>query len=382
MTITGQPTVTYAYDRNNRLLTETKAAADATEVTKYGYDNNGNQLWKAKETLKPAPGGAASFNVYVAGQTPRDDIELFEYDGFNQLTQSIVGDKTTTYSYNGDGLRITKNVNGTVTNHVWDGSSIVMELNNAGSITAEYLRGINLIAADMAGNRNYYLYNGHGDVIQLTQADGTVIKDYDYDAFGNEKNANPADINPFRYCGEYFDQETGTYYLRARYYNPGVGRFITENSYWGSMDDPLSLNLYTYCKNNPVAYIDPSGHFALAPLIPVADEALKAAVIYGGAALATGIAAKEAGEYLGPCLGDGLILDPAEQQSGVSMASMPYSGEPSIGLTTLPLKPQTVEDSIRSIPLELQSQMKIHVLPMEAQDNNMIIYSEGPGKTT
>ncbi|MCG8481809.1 MAG: RHS repeat-associated core domain-containing protein [Clostridia bacterium] len=63
---------------------------------------------------------------------------------------------------------------------------------------------------------------------------------------------DPVDINPFRYCGEYFDRETGTYYLRVRDYDPGVGRFTTEDRYRGNMSDPLSLNLYTYCRNNPV----------------------------------------------------------------------------------------------------------------------------------
>ena len=66
----------------------------------------------------------------------------------------------------------------------------------------------------------------------------------------------------FRYCGEYFDKETGTIYLRARYYDPTIGRFITEDSYWGKDNDPLSLNLYTYCYSNPINRFDPSGHRA------------------------------------------------------------------------------------------------------------------------
>ena len=76
---------------------------------------------------------------------------------------------------------------------------------------------------------------------------------YDYDAFGVEKNPDPQDENPFRYCGEYFDVETGTYYLRARYYNTEIGRFITE--------DPIrnGTNWYAYCSSNPIIYVDPSG---------------------------------------------------------------------------------------------------------------------------
>ena len=71
----------------------------------------------------------------------------------------------------------------------------------------------------------------------------------------------------FRYCGEYFDSETGTIYLRARYYNPTTDRFISRDSYAGRRSDPLSLNLYTYCQNNPVRYIDPSGHIIIEHIV-------------------------------------------------------------------------------------------------------------------
>ncbi len=107
---------------------------------------------------------------------------------------------------------------------------------------------------------NFLLSNCFCDVIQLTQTNGTVAKNYDYDAFGIEKNIDQNDTNPYRYCGEYYDTETGTIYLRARYYDPSMGRFISEDSYWGKIEDPLSLNLYTYCVNNPVIYVDPSGY--------------------------------------------------------------------------------------------------------------------------
>ncbi|WP_083878393.1 RHS repeat-associated core domain-containing protein [Acetivibrio cellulolyticus] len=121
------------------------------------------------------------------------------------------------------------------------------------------------------------MFNGHGDVEQLTDTSGGVIKGYDYDEFGNERNIDANDANPFRYCGEYYDKETGTIYLRARYYNPATGRFITEDSYWGEDIDPLSLNLYTYTENNPICYLDPSGH------IPTTYEAANMAEhIYDG----------------------------------------------------------------------------------------------------
>jgi len=79
------------------------------------------------------------------------------------------------------------------------------------------------------------------------------IKNYDYDAFGMEKNPEQLDSNPFRYCGEYTDLETNTLYLRNRHYNPAVGRFTSEDV------ARVGLNWYTYCGNNPIAFADPLG---------------------------------------------------------------------------------------------------------------------------
>jgi len=85
-----------------------------------------------------------------------------------------------------------------------------------------------------------------------------------YDAFGVEIDPDEDDTNPFRYAGQYYDTETGTYYLRARYYDPATGRFTQQDS-WDYSDpkDPLSLNLYVYCYGNPVRYVDLTGNFAI-----------------------------------------------------------------------------------------------------------------------
>ena len=128
-----------------------------------------------------------------------------------------------------------------------------------GAVSARYIRGINLISQENSSGTQYYAYNGHGDVVQLNNSSGAVLRQYDYDAFGVEKNPDPNDTNLFRYCGEYLDFETNTYYLRARYYDPGIGRFTSE--------DPIGagLNYYTYCYNNPVLFIDPSGLIGIMP---------------------------------------------------------------------------------------------------------------------
>ncbi len=155
-----------------------------------------------------------------------------------------------------------------------------MDMDDSDWYSAEvYVRGTNLLAkfSKQSGNvktdYQYYTQNAHGDVVNLTDADGAITKSYTYDAFGVEVHPDTGDANVFRFCGEYFDTETGTVYLRARYYNPTTGRFISRDSYTGKNEDPLSLNLYTYCNNNPIIYADFTGNN---PLLIVAGVALTA----------------------------------------------------------------------------------------------------------
>src|SRR3989339_399289 len=431
----------YEYDKNNRLINEVKVNNEITETTKYFYDNNGNQIYKGTDIIAPDDGSDASIGMSVVGTNTESSSVYNEYDGLNQLISTAVHDKVVLYSYDSDGLRASKSVNGSKTDYIWDGQNIVAEINN-GTLTNKYIRGINLIYGDFNGVKNWYLFNGHGDVVGLSDVNGNVLKLYDYDAFGVEKGAeaevtpkyvynddsllgsdgncedtsgwipdigrqlqlesnvklfgdssfkipmtgyqeSPCGItsatkypitagkyyfysmyftsdsplspnarlyvgnqwsgyfafsgkngvwerngfkfaadttsfqqieidfynpipgnpgytsyidglqlieiteddynnltveelmakysrtkvdNPFRYCGEYFDAETGEYYLRARDYNPGVGRFTQEDSYRGKDRDPLMLNLYTYCANNPLKFVDPSGHYYETPL--------------------------------------------------------------------------------------------------------------------
>ena len=133
------------------------------------------------------------------------------------------------------------------------GAQVKVYMGDPRKATTAYIRGLGLIASRTGSTPTYYHYDAHGNVIQTTDANGNLVKNYYYDAFGMEQNADPADTNPFRYCGEQYDAETGNYYLRARYYAPGVGRFTQE--------DPIrdGLNWYAYCGGNPVGFVDPSG---------------------------------------------------------------------------------------------------------------------------
>lgn len=262
MTVTGSENyaTTYSYDDAQGdytalLQKESKTSADETplpgftttaEQTVYTYDANGSQLTKKTS----------------------EKTETNTYNALNQLVGFTNGETTASYAYNVNGLRYEKTVDGKTVHHVWDGSEqIIADVVESQFYEANcYVRGTNLLAAysyngGIKSEYTYYTQNAHGDVVNLTDAEGAVTKSYTYDAFGVEQDIDDSDTNVFRYCGEYFDAETGTVYLRARYYSPTTGRFISRDSYAGDNNDPLSLNLYTYCHNNPVSGTDSTGHF-------------------------------------------------------------------------------------------------------------------------
>lgn len=222
MTVTkdGTETITeYAYDLNDRLITETKDGVTTT----YSYDNNGNMLGKSDGTS-------------VVTQT---------FDLLNRMTSFSDGETTASYTYNPDNMRRSKTVNGVKTEHIWIGSEIALDI--TGNSVVSYMQGIK-------SNYGWYVYNAHGDVVQLCDNNGVVTKSYDYDPYGNQlTEADSLDKNPYRYSGEYYDAESGYIYLRARYYDSTTGRFISE--------DPAfdGFNWYAYCGGNPLNRWDPSG---------------------------------------------------------------------------------------------------------------------------
>ena len=145
-----------------------------------------------------------------------------------------------------------KKVSGVETDFVWDGDEIGAEYDENGNVTNVLFRGNNLVR-DSKGNN--YVYDSHGSVTSILNNNGSKSKEYEYDAFGNiEKETNASTYNPWQYCGEYTDQESGFIYLRNRYYDSEIGRFINE--------DPARSggNWYSYCSGNPIMFWDPSGN--------------------------------------------------------------------------------------------------------------------------
>ena len=222
-------------------------SADFSGVRTYAYDDAGNL------TSKTTSGdyGAKS--------------ESYVYDAFGKLIKYLEnGEEKASYKYNGNGQRVEKTVNGAKTKYYWDGANIKNE-GTASAVNATNYFGANGVFARKSGSSVNVLYkNGHGDTVLLTNGN-TVIRDYDYDAYGKEKDGSSADENPFRYSGEYFDSETGFIYLRNRYYDPSSARFISE--------DPIrdGYNWYAYCGGNPITKIDPWGLYGERYVITESD---------------------------------------------------------------------------------------------------------------
>ncbi|WP_432408147.1 RHS repeat protein [Wukongibacter sp. M2B1] len=247
-------TINYTNDDSNKLteITETldntgavssPYVGPATITVDLDYDENGNLTTTTK-------GGSAD-----------TEISSYKYKQMNQMTEyKSPSSVITSYSYDGNGLRKTKTTGSNTTGFYYSGGNVINEAEN-GVLKSRNIRGINIIAReDNGGTKAYYLYNGHGDTVNLVTNTGEILNTYDYDAYGKAKLEEESTDNPYRYAGEYYDKESELYYLRARYYDPNIARFISEDSYKGDVNYPLSLNLYTYSWNNPIKYIDPIGN--------------------------------------------------------------------------------------------------------------------------
>lgn len=259
-----QTSYTQKVQTANKLISPGITNTQISHRTQYTYDAQGNvtrELIQYKtgpeQGIKPPPGteimSAAEEMSASPGTWMTSSDTTYTYDGFNRLKKVSDTSGQTEYTYDADGLRTSKKTGSVTRRYVWDGDQLVVELASTAAKSTVYIRGLALVAAVTGETKTYYHYNAHGDVVQLTNTAGTVTKNYTYDAFGVEKSASASDTNPFRYCGEQYDGETGNYYLRARYYAPGVGRFIQEDP---AMD---GLNWYVYCAGNPIRFVDPSG---------------------------------------------------------------------------------------------------------------------------
>jgi RHS repeat-associated protein len=329
MTVAGQPQVGYAYDDGHRLLSITQGSSvvsftydDANRrstqtlpngiVTTYGYDN-ANQLTELTYTLGATPLGNLTYTydtgggrVAVGGTWARTglpralgsatfdaanrmqawDQQLMSYDlngnltsdgltsyswnARNQLT-GLTGGTSASFAYDGTGRRRSKTISGTTTTFLWDEFNLVQELDGGGTPTANLpmASAVDEILLRMDGaGASTLLMDGIGSTLALADAAGTVQTQYTYEPFGATTTSRAASTNAAQFTGRENDG-TGLYYYRARYYSPGSDRFIAEDPlYQAQLVLPPGEGLYTYVRNSPTAFIDPSGETTIPFPIP------------------------------------------------------------------------------------------------------------------
>jgi RHS repeat-associated protein len=232
---------TYIYDNNDRLLTETTSS----NTTTYTYDLNGNTLTRGDANSQTA-------NSW--------DIE-------NHLMQSATTvngvTNTTQYQYDSNGARFSSKTNGVETKYLVDrnrlNAEVLLEYDGNGGSIVDYTYGLSLLEENRGGVKSFYHADGLGSTRFLTDTSGSVTDTYIYDAYGNILSSSGQTTNNYLYTGEQFDRNLGEYYLRARYYNPSAGRFVSRDPFEGVLSDPLSLAKYPYVQGNPVNETDPSG---------------------------------------------------------------------------------------------------------------------------
>ena len=242
----------YTYDRaGNRTSVQ---AGDRRES--YHYDRGRLTTRTVEHTQDPA-GKTYTYRYDAQGNTLGDGENTYLYDCLNRIAevQTKAGDIQKNH-YDAEGLRSQMEENGKLVSFIYADREVITEEDEAGA-HIRYIRGHELLASDSAHARTYYHYacDEMGSITDITDCDGTVLNHYAYDAFGNRTVEEETVENRFGFAGEMLDAVTGQYYLRARFYNPVIARFLSEDTYYGD-----GLNLYAYCHNNPVGYVDPSGH--------------------------------------------------------------------------------------------------------------------------
>ena len=244
------------------------SGVEPIETQNYQYGDSG---WK--DLLTSYNGEAITYDTIGNPLTYRGNT--LSWTGGRELKSLSNANNNISYTYDADGVRATKTVNGVKSTYEYVGGQLVYEKRGNMDIYYWYDSYGNLSAiryADGTVDNIYYVVcNSRGDVEAFYNGSGTVKSRYVYDSWGNVikvVNANGVEItnqndvafiNPIRYRGYYFDSETGLYYLKSRYYDPQVGRFINADGYASTGQGVLGNNMFAYCNNNPVMYSDPTG---------------------------------------------------------------------------------------------------------------------------
>jgi len=275
-------TQSYVYDASDRIVSVCFRAGTcpgaADPFIRWTYDKVGNRLTEQR------PSGTTSYSYDAADQMlqagsvshtyDRNGNELsagsrtFTYDLANRMRTTRLGSTTTTYSYDGDGIRTkasTGSKSSQTTNFLWDVNhavpQIALEESGSGSLLRSYVYGARRVSMTSGSTTSYYHYDPVGSVANLTSSSGARRWTYAYEPFGTlrteQRSGGNAPTNSMKFTGEHLDP-TGLYHLRARQYDPGTGRFLRPDPVDSSATSPLG-SAFVYAANRPTVMVDPSG---------------------------------------------------------------------------------------------------------------------------
>ncbi len=247
VTYPGPSTTTYSYDDfGNR----TSMTVDS-DTTTYVYDDADRLT-----SLTPPGSSAVAYDWDDNGNLVERGSDTFVWDFENRLLEVTVDSTTTAFTYRGDGLRDSRTVGMNTTTFTWDIVAGIPVVIDDGDL--RYVYGAHGLIAQKSASDDYYLLSdGLGSTMAITDDQGAVVRDYQYDVFGEVTGGSGSAETEFQFAGEQVDGSTGLQYLRNRYYDMETGRFISR--------DPLSAmpgwveHPYMYANANPVNLVDPLG---------------------------------------------------------------------------------------------------------------------------
>ena len=314
----------YTYDELGQLIqvndhSDTRSGGNGT-TWKYTYDLGGNILKKERfvyndtttplETVTYTYGDAnwrdkltavngSTIRYDAIGNPLSDGTWTYTWQNGRQLQKMQKSGVTAEFVYNADGLRVQKTVNGVVTDYVLHGKNVVHMTSGTDELHFFYDAQNRPAVVVYNGTAYAYVKSLQGDIVAILDENGNTVVSYGYDAWGaplwctGELAETLGKVQPFRYRGYVYDEETGLYYLRSRYYTPTWCRFISIDAFVDTTDDVVSKSLFVYCSNNPIVHSDPTGEawweWAIGALVVVGCIAVAAATGGVAAAVVAGV---------------------------------------------------------------------------------------------
>jgi RHS repeat-associated protein len=258
-------TTTYSFDAVGNRKSEQSVDPGGTTLVDRGYNyDDRNQLYEITDHLD-ANRSVAYAHDFNGNQTQRIQngaVLDFRYDARDQLVEvDVDGSNAWTFGFDFRGLRVTKWGADGLLRYTYDDSSVLQQHSALGDPVATYRYGPDrLLAVDhFSQGPAYYHFDALGSIANLTDPSGNVQNRYQYDAWGNHRTQSGTQWNPFGFTGHEYDEETGLYYAKARFYDPEVGRFLSEDPAEPDLTTPPSLHKYLYAYGNPTRYWDPLG---------------------------------------------------------------------------------------------------------------------------